>query len=246
MATVTDITSWIQKNSAWIKTVVILLLIGFLIFAFTNSGCARKQRDQFITQTTILHLLNDSLNARNKVLHDSLLKRSADRIELVKNDSILKLKNDSLIILSNNQRKKISQISTDISKLTSDSIYKFLTIIAYPDTGKTIYPFSKDQIRYIDETYFQKIAFTDLVTILDKEINNSQLRISTMDSLVTSYRESTVILTQQNSNLNETISNKNKEIELYKKQEKQGNVSKVIWQVSTALATAIALIFAFK
>lgn len=246
MATITDITSWFQKNSSWIKIVAILLLIGFLILSVTNAGCVRKQRDKFIEQTTILHLLNDSINAQNKKLNDSLLKRSADRIELVKNDSILKLKNDFLIVLSNNQRKKISQISTDIAKLTSDSIYKFLTSVAYPDTGKLTYPFSKDQIRHIDETYFQKIAFTDLVNILDKVIINSSLRLSTMDSLVTSYRESTIILNTENHNLNETISNKNKEIDLYKKQERQANANSTIWKISTGVATVIALILVFK
>lgn len=246
MATVTDITSWFQKNSSWIKTVAILLLIGFLILAFTNAGCARKQRDKFISETTILHLLNDSLAARNKILQDSLIVSDTEKNQYIHSLLVFSTKNDSLVTINKRLRTHIDSIPLEIAKLTSDSIYKFLTTIAYPDTGKTIYPFNKDQIRHIDETYFQKIAFADLVIILDKEINNSTLQLLTMDSLVTSYRESTVIITKQNSNLTETISNKNKEIELYKKQEKQGNVDKIIWQVSTAVATIIALVFAFK
>src|SRR5664279_1772736 len=97
MATITDITTWFQKNAQWIKTVIILLLIGFLILAVTNSGCNRNQRDEFIKQTAILHLLNDSLIARNKVLQDSLSSQDSNRIVLFNHSTILKLKNDSLV-----------------------------------------------------------------------------------------------------------------------------------------------------
>jgi len=246
MANIADITSWVQKNSSWIKTGAIFLLIGFLILVSTNAGCTRKQRDTFISEITILNLLNDSLEARNKILEDSLVISDTEKDKYIQRLLALSIRNDSLVVVAQNLTTYIDSIPSIVKKLTSDSIYKFLTTSAYPDTGKVIYPFSNNQIRKINETYLYRISAQQLITLLNKHIVNSEWRILTMDSLIVSYEKSTVILTSQNNILNETISNKNKEIEFYRTQEKHGNVNKVLWQVSTAVATVIALIFAFK
>jgi len=246
MATITDITTWFQRNSAWIKTVVILLLIGFLILAVTNAGCVRKQRDKFIAQTTTLHILNDSILAQNKALQNYVVISQVEKDQHYRHILILTKENDSLVILSNSQRKKISQISSDVAKMKSDSVYKHLTVVAYPDTGKVVFPFSDNQIRRIEETYFRTIALQQLIEILDKQINNSLLRFMSMDSLVESYRVTNINLTTQNTNLSQVVTNKDKEIGLYKKQETQANRKSLLFEITTAVASVIALIFVFK
>jgi regulator of replication initiation timing len=246
MATITDITSWFQKNTGWIKTVAILLLIGFLILAVTNSGCVQRQRDEFIKQTTILHLLNDSLDARNKVLQDSIFDEYSDRILLGKNDSILKLKNDSLTKISRYLKLRIDSVHGSLKDRPADSIYKFLTNDAYPEKGPGMYLFNEPQIRQINEDYIKTGLKDNLISTLEKQIGNHNDELAIMDSLVFSFQKSNTLLKVQNDNLTKTISNKDQEIGLYQKQEKQSSTQKFIWKVSTAMATVIALIFAFK
>jgi len=85
-----------------------------------------------------------------------------------------------------------------------------------------------------------------LIEILDKQINNSLLRFMSMDSLVESYRVTNINLTTQNTNLSQVVTNKDKEIGLYKKQETQANRKSLLFEITTAVASVIALIFVFK
>lgn len=246
MATITDITTWFQKNAQWIKTVIIILLVGFLILAVTNSGCNRNQRDEFIKQTTILHLINDSLNARNKVLQDSLSSQDSNRIVLFNHSTILKLKNDSLVKISSYLKLRIDSVHGYLKDRPADSIYKFLTSDAYPEKGPGMYLFNEPQIRQINEDYIKTGLKDDLISTLEKQILNDNDQFSNMDSLILSYQKSNTNLKLQNDNLTQTVSNKDQEIDLYRKQEKHTILQNTIWKVSTAAASVIALIFIFK
>lgn len=246
MATDTNIVSWFQQNSKWIKTVTILLLIGFLILAITNAGCVRKQRDKFIRQTTILHILNDSLVAQNSVLQDSIDISQIEKDQHVSHIADLNKLKDSLVVLNNHQQKKLNEISSNIANMKSDSVYEYLVNTAYPDTGRNIYNFNEHQIRRIASSYFQTIALQNLVSILDSQLKNSSLIFMSMDSLVTSYKQSSFDLMMQNVNLAKIIEHKDSEITLYNKQGIQSNRKTLLFEITTAVASAIALIFAFK
>jgi hypothetical protein len=81
---------------------------------------------------------------------------------------------------------------------------------------------------------------------MDKELLNSGFKFSAGDSLVLTYRKSMSFVLAQNKNLNQTVTNKDKEILLYKKQERQANRNGILWKISTGVSTVLALIFAFK
>jgi hypothetical protein len=242
----TPFSVWFKQNIGWIKTVAILLLIGFLILAFTNIGCTRTERDKFIQQTTILHLQNDSLSAQNTILKQSLVVSDSDKVKYEDRIVIINHSSDSLKKVIRKIRNNLDSVSYFISKEKTNDVYKFLTQGVYPDTGRAIYPFTEKQIRLIDETYLKKASLENITALLDKDMNNLLAVIQTKDSLITSYKQSSFNLLIQNVNLAEVIENKDKEIVLYQKQEKRYNRNGIIWKVSTGVATVVAFIFAFK
>lgn len=246
MTTIDQFTAWFKQNIGWIKTVAILLLIGFLILTVTNIGCVRKQRDKFIKETTTLHILNDSLSKWNNILGDSLTLKDTERVHLEKRITVLDKTGDSLRLESKIIKAKYDSIPEAIRNMSTDSIYKFLNVVAYPYLGIKDYPFNEPQVRKIDENYTQNIQLKSLVIIMDKELLNSGFKFSAGDSLILTYRKSMSFVLAQNKNLNQTVTNKDKEILLYKKQEKQANRNGILWKISTGVSTVLALIFAFK
>lgn len=245
MAKITDITAWFQKNSSWIKTVFILLLLGLLILAFISFSNISRQRDKFIAQTTTLHILNDSLVAYNDMLKEYVTTAENKKDDYYRHLTILVKENDSLLEVSNNQKRIIKNISSEVAGMKTDSVYKHLTTVAYPDSGKAIYPFSENQIRRIEENYFKTIALEQLSHVLEDQVTNSTAQFMNMDSIITTYKSISMNLALENSNLTDIITNKDKEIDLYKKQDRKIKNSGLIWKISTGVTTAVALILAF-
>lgn len=219
--TIGEIIDKVSDNLNRIKTIGVLVLVVFLLLSLIKHGCNRNNIELMAEQLTGLHLSNGMLQ-NDIVVRDSLL--SAEKIHIKRLQDSLSYSDNRIAIIQSQYtslKYKYNNISKVLKGYTADSTYKFLNKIAYPFPGQQIYKFNEPQIRSIHKTYFEKETLLNINSTLLSENKELINKLSLHDSISKHNFTSLKLIKASNIDYSVIVENKNKEIEIYKKDKKK-------------------------
>lgn len=234
----------IKANLTLLRASGIILLLGIFVGSIWLNGCQKKE---------ILELSNkvSALNAKNDLLFEDI--RIRDSLILIREERIGEIR-DSLIIAERAGRvmkgkyealrRKYEALADSLLNVTADSSYSFLIREAYPYTGPMKYPFNEPQVRGIHMTFLQKSQLEGMNMNLTGQIALYERQLALKDTLCNETSEVLAMVKQTNQDLKSVIGNKDLVIGEQEKQIKREHRRRIFWQITSGIASALAIGFA--
>lgn len=239
------IIDWIGVNLGRIKTIGLLVLIGFFALSMVRNGCNRSEINDMVEKITGLDIRNDILMQDVKK-RDSLLLEKDLRIQEL-NDSLGSsiAKAEELEADYGLLEAEYEQLSDSLLTIPADTSYQFLVAEAYPYPGHAKYPFNEPQVKGIHRTFLEKIMLDEMNLNLLTQINEKDYQLEMKDTIVYEQAEAMMLMAESREDLDSIIINKDEIIEVQDEQIKKAKRGRTIWQiVGGAIIVVLAAIAA--
>lgn len=227
-----------------LKTLGILILIILFSMSAIRNGCNRRDAENILEELTGLNLQNDIL--RNGIIaRDSIIITNSNRISKL-DDSLLMAKNR----YKNLEKKYLdlknaySSIADSLMKITADSSYKFLTEVAYPYKGEMKYPFNEPQVKGIHQTYEEKRSLIGMNINLQNQVSELMKQTLIQDTTKYLLTSNIQIMSENRTDLEKIIVNKDEEIQIKDKQLKKEKRKRIFQVTGVAITGGILVVLA--
>lgn len=238
------IIDWIGKNLSRIKTIGMLVLVGFFVLSLVRNGCDRAEAEEMVERITGLNIRNDILMEDVKE-RDSLLIAKDESIDSLQ--SLLTLsqeRGDSLQYNYTELEWELQSLSDSINELPVDTSYYFLVDEAYPYPGHLRFPFNELQVRSMHTTFLEKIKLDEMNLNLLSQIDEKDHQLEVQEAVVYEHEMSIQLMEESRVDLDSIILNQDEIIEIQGKQiettKRRRTVLEIVGGVILVVITAFA------